>query len=168
MKRFCFVNYNDYMCHPHFFYANTIEDVYQYMFDNEMIDYDFDSVDKENVSVEEIIEIFKDIENNPHTSFKSEIFEMKLDSCSLIPEQKLRWKKNFEPVVIDYENLAGQTKVDVDFTVKYIRNMELKKNSFEKMKSLMEFEKRLKAVGIRVGVGVGGNGGNGGDGMGGC
>lgn len=146
------------MCHPHFFYANTIEEVYQYMFDNEMIDYDFENVDKENVSIEEIIEIFKDTENNPRTSFKSVIVEMKLDSCILIPEQKLRWKKNFEPIVIDYEHLAGQTKVEVDYTVKYIRNMELKKNSFEKMKSLMDFEKRLKAIGVGVGGdGMGGN-----------
>ena len=143
MIRFCLINYNEYMCHPYFVYAENVESVYQFMFDKEMIDFDYEDVDKENYTIFDIFKIFKKNQNDPDASFRSMIYEVPVTVGLIVPPQVLRWNKESAPKVLEYQDLEKDRQKELDITVQYIRNRELKINAFEKMRELKEIDKRL-------------------------
>lgn len=152
------------MCHPHFFYAENIETVYQYMFDNELIDFNYGIINKEEYSVEDIIDIFNKIENEPDASFRSKIFEVPMGKTMVIPKMKLRWRQAWsggtgygvgavsmgaggESTVntVQYQDLGQHRQKELDYTVQYVRDLELKKNAFERLKELRDIEDRMRS-----------------------
>lgn len=143
MKKFCLINYNDYVCHPYFFYANDSESIYQYVFDNKLIDFDYVNVKCSDYTVEKIYDIIKNTEINPHANFRSIIYEVPAFKTTIIPEQKIRSTYDNTPTVMEYDDLDHSKKKDLDFTVQYVRNMELKKNAFDKLKELREIDERI-------------------------
>lgn len=130
------------MCHPYFVYAKNTESVYQYMFDNEMIDFDYEGVDKNSYTIKDIYAIFKQTEEDPKRSYRSLIVEVPTET--VVPDQDIRWhKRSSNPVVVDFEDLEYSRQKELDLTVRYVRNLELKKNAFERLKELKDIDERL-------------------------
>ena len=51
---------------------------------------------------------------------------------------------------MQYQDLGQSLQKELDHTVQYVRNLELKKNAFERLKELRDIEDRMKSCAGRL------------------
>ena len=124
--------------------------MYQYVFNNELIGYDYKSVDKNSVCIEDIIDFFKNNINNPSLTFRSEIFEVPLKECTLIPKQKIIYKSDNKRL-INIDELDSHMKIELDKTVQYMKSLEVSRNVFEKMKRTNNYKNIINNLNKKYG-----------------
>lgn len=144
MKKFCFINYCDAYAKPFFLRADNLESVYQFIFDNEMLDFDYEGVDKDSYTLDDIYKLIKDLQIKNGVDYRPVVFEINDYAYNDVPHQVLRWNTTSKTKTLEYDALEISHKTQIDLAVEIVKNTELKRNAFEKFKEINEYKNMIE------------------------